>query len=59
MNPGSPAWEAGVLVQARRPPLSLVVGLVGVCLNIWFSGLYTIVAVFCLLIGVVVLGGAG
>ena len=20
MNPGSPAWEAGVLVQARRPP---------------------------------------
>ncbi len=21
LNPGSPAWEAGVLVQARRPPL--------------------------------------
>ncbi len=20
MNPGSPAWGAGVLVQARRPP---------------------------------------
>ncbi len=20
MNPGSPAWRAGVLVQARRPP---------------------------------------
>ena len=20
MNPGSPAWKAGVLVQARRPP---------------------------------------
>ncbi len=23
MNPGSPAWGAGVLVQARRPPLPL------------------------------------
>ncbi len=22
LNPGSPAWGAGVLVQARRPPLS-------------------------------------
>ncbi len=21
MNPGFPAWQAGVLVQARRPPL--------------------------------------
>ena len=23
MNPGSPAWGAGVLDQARRPPLSI------------------------------------
>ena len=23
MNPGPPAWQAGVLVQARRPPLPL------------------------------------
>lgn len=21
MNPGFPAWQAGVLIQARRPPL--------------------------------------
>jgi hypothetical protein len=23
LNPGSPAWEAGVLDQARRPPLEI------------------------------------
>jgi hypothetical protein len=24
LNPGFPAWRAGVLVQARRPPLLLL-----------------------------------
>ncbi len=29
LNPGPPAWEAGVLVQARRRPLRIVFVCVG------------------------------
>ncbi len=29
MNPGPPAWQAGVLVQARRPPQPVIHCLAG------------------------------
>ncbi len=39
MNPGPPAWQAGVLVQARRPPLRPGVGSEAVCAFNPYGGL--------------------